>query len=131
MLKTSSDDLSDSGTRQKLTKPVTSSNKSSTFPAKQKSDNEETPLKQLYQDAFMPIQETLERIKRLQIKCGFLDTEHSFMLPNNWLNYHKVTDVNVDIAQNFYNAYHTPKYVLLRNISIVGIQKATVLFGVF
>ena len=31
---------------QKQTKPVTSSNKPSTFPAKCKSDNEETPLKQ-------------------------------------------------------------------------------------
>ena len=35
---TSPDDSSDSGTRQKPTKPVSSSNKSSTFPAKRKSD---------------------------------------------------------------------------------------------
>ena len=41
---TLSDELSDSGTRQRPTKPVTSSNKSSTFPAKRKSDNEETPF---------------------------------------------------------------------------------------
>ena len=46
-LETSSDDSSDSSTRKKPTKKVTSSNKSSTFPAKHKSDNEETPLKNL------------------------------------------------------------------------------------
>ena len=49
---TSLDYSPDSGTRQKPTKPVTSSNKSSTFPAKRKSGNEETPLKQPHQDAF-------------------------------------------------------------------------------
>ena len=26
----------------------------------------------------------------------------------NWLNYHEVTDVNVDIDHNFYNAYCMP-----------------------
>ena len=41
----SSDDKSDSGRRQIPSKPVTSSNKTSTFPAKHKSDNEETSLK--------------------------------------------------------------------------------------
>ena len=40
-----SDNKSDSGRREILPKPVTSSNKSSTFPAEQNSDNEETPLK--------------------------------------------------------------------------------------
>ena len=45
------DDVTDSGTRQKPTKPVMSSNKSSTFPAKCKSDNEQTHLKQPHQDA--------------------------------------------------------------------------------
>ena len=40
LLETLSDNSSDSGTRQKPTKLVTSSNKSSTFPAKHKSDNE-------------------------------------------------------------------------------------------
>ena len=53
-LETFSDDSSDSGTRQKPTKPVTLSNKSSTFPAKHKCDNEESPLKQPHQDAFTP-----------------------------------------------------------------------------
>ena len=62
---------------------MTSSNKSSTFPAKRKSDNEETPLKQPHQEDFTPKQEILERIKRLNIKCGFLDNEHLFMLPIN------------------------------------------------
>ena len=40
----SSDDESDSGRRQIPPKPVTSYNKASIFPAKQNSDNEETPL---------------------------------------------------------------------------------------
>ena len=31
------------------------------------------------------------------------------MLPINWLNHREVPDVNVDIMQNFYNAYSTPK----------------------
>ena len=53
-LETSYVESSDSGTRQKPTKPVTSSNKSSIFPAKHKSYNEETPLKQAHQDAFTP-----------------------------------------------------------------------------
>ena len=66
-LETSSDDSSDSGTSQKPTKPVTSSNKSSTLPNKHKSDIEETPLKQPHQDAFTSKQETLEIIKRLHI----------------------------------------------------------------
>ena len=52
-------------------------------------------------------------MKRLHIKCGFLDTEHLFMITINWLNYHEDTDVNVDIAQNFYNAYCTPKYFIV------------------
>ena len=76
LLETSSDDSSDSGKRQTPTKPVMSYNKSSTFPAEHKSDNEETPLKQTQQDAFTPKQETLGRIKPLHIKCGLLDTEH-------------------------------------------------------
>ena len=84
-LETLSDESSGSGRRQIPTKPVMSSNKSSTFPAKHKSDNEETPLKQPHQDAFTSKQETLEIIKRLHIKCGFLDTEHLFMLPKTWL----------------------------------------------
>ena len=63
LLETSSDDSSDSGRRQIPKKPVTSSNKSSTFHAEHKSDNEKTPLKQPHQDAFRSKQETLERIK--------------------------------------------------------------------
>ena len=46
----SSDDESDSGRREILSKPVTSSNKASTFLAEHKSDNEETPLKTLIRD---------------------------------------------------------------------------------
>ena len=55
----SSDESSDSGTRQKPTKPVSSYNKSSTFQAKRKYDNEETPLKQPHHDAFTSKQEIL------------------------------------------------------------------------
>ena len=36
------------------------------------------------------------------------------MLPINWLNHCKVSDVNVDILEIFYNAYRTPKYFSLR-----------------
>ena len=109
-LKTSSGDSYDSGTRKKPTKPVTSSNKSSTFPSKHKSDNEETPLKHPHQEAFTLKQGTLERIKRLHIKGGLSDTEHVFMLPIHWLEYQEVPDVIVEITQNFYNAYCTQKY---------------------
>ena len=42
--------------------------------------------------------------------CGFLDTEYLLMFPINWLNYQEVLDVNVEIVQNFYNAYCTPTY---------------------
>ena len=52
LLETLSDDSSDSGTRQKPMKPVTSSNKSSTFLAKHKYDNEQKPLKQPHQVVF-------------------------------------------------------------------------------
>ena len=31
------------------------------------------------------------------------------MLPINWLNHCEDMDVNMDIAQNFYNAYFKPK----------------------
>ena len=109
-----------------------SSNKSSTFTAKRNSDNEETPLKQPHQDAFTSKQEILERINCLHIKCGFLDTENVFMLPINWLNHPEVPYVNVEIAHFFNNAYCKPKIIfLLRNISIVGIPKSTVLVIIF
>ena len=32
------------------------------------------------------------------------------MLPINWLNHQEVPDINVEIAQNFYNAYCTTRY---------------------
>ena len=67
--------------------PVTSFNKESTFPDKQKSNNKETPLKQPHMDIFTPEHKTLERIKHLYIKCGFLCTEHLFIITINWLEY--------------------------------------------
>ena len=103
------DDSYDSGISQKPTKQVTSYNKSSTFLTKRKSENEETPLKHPRQDASTSKQESLEIIKRLHIKCGFLDTEHIFMLPINWLSHCEVTDVKVEIVKSLYNAYFTPK----------------------
>ena len=51
-LEISSNDSSDSVTRQKQTKPVMLSNKSSVFLAKHKLGNVETPLKQPHQNAF-------------------------------------------------------------------------------
>ena len=71
-LETLYDDSNDSGTRQKPTKPVTSSNKSSTFQSECKSVIEEAPLKQPHHGAFISKQDILEEIKRLHIKCGFL-----------------------------------------------------------
>ena len=65
-----SDDESDSGRIEIPSKPVTSSNKASAFLAEQKSDNEETPLKQNHQGPFTSKQQNLEIIKRLHIKCG-------------------------------------------------------------
>ena len=67
LFETLSDASSGSGRRQKPTKPVMSSNKSSTFMSKHKSDNEETVLKQLHQDAFTSKQETLEKINLLHL----------------------------------------------------------------
>ena len=55
---------------------MSSSNKKSTFQAKRKYDNEETPFKQTHHDAFTSKQENLEIIKRLHKKCGILDIEH-------------------------------------------------------
>ena len=63
---------------------MTSYNKQSIFTAKHKPDNEETPLKQPHQDAFTPKQENLERIDRLHIKCGYLDTEQSCFLKSGY-----------------------------------------------
>ena len=71
-------------------------------------------MKQPHQDALTSKQEILEIIKQLHVKCGFLDTEHVFMLPINWLNNHEFPDVNVDIAQMFYNTYCTPKSFLAK-----------------
>ena len=87
-----------------------SSNKSFTFQAKHSSDNEETTLKQHHHEDFTLKQEVLEIIKRLHEKCGFLDTDNLFMLPINWLNNCEVFDINVEILENVYNAYYTPKY---------------------
>ena len=107
---TSSDDSSDSGTRQKPSKSVTSSNKSSTFLAKRKSDNEETTS-----SGRLHFETRNFRNNQVftYINCGFLDTEHLFMLPINCLNHRNVPDVNVEIVQEFYNAYSTPKSFLV------------------
>ena len=129
-LETSSDESSGSGRRQVPTKPVISSNKSSTFPSKLKSDNKETPLKQPHQYSFTPKQANLETIKQLHIKCGFLDTENSFMLPKTCLEYQQYEDVHVVITQILHNAYCTLKKKL-RKISRVRITKSTVFVIIF
>ena len=71
-LETSSDESSDSGTKKILTKPVTPSNKSSTFLAKHKSNIEETPLKQTHQDAFTSKQETIKKNQVITYKVWLL-----------------------------------------------------------
>ena len=38
-----------------------------------------------------------------------MDTKYLFMRPITWLIHREVPDVNVEIVQNFYNAYSTPK----------------------
>ena len=96
---------------------MTSSNKPSTFPAKRKSGSKEKPLKQPHPDASTLKHVILEIIKCLHKEYFFLDTEHLFMLPINWLNHSKVRDVNVDILQIFYNAYSTPILFLLKDFN--------------
>ena len=108
LLETSPDDSSDSGRRQIPNRPVMSSNKSSTFLTKHRSNIEETPLKQPHPDTFTSKEETLEVIKRLHIKCGFLYNEHIFMLPKTWLDYQQYT-------QNFYNTYYTEIFFVEKN----------------
>ena len=54
-------------------------------------------------------QETLERIKQLHIKCGFLDTENLLILPKTWLEDLQYEEVDVDILENLYNDNCTPK----------------------
>ena len=94
---------------------MTLSNKASTFLAKHKSDNEETPLKKTHQGPFTSKQETLERIKRLHIKCGFLDNEHLFMIPKNCLEYLQYEEVDVEITEKIYNANCTLKSFFVEN----------------
>ena len=81
------DNKSDSVIRVIPFKPVTSYNKSSTFLAEHKSDNKEIPLKKTHQGPFTSKQETLEKINRLHINCGFLDAENLSILPKTWLEY--------------------------------------------
>ena len=81
---------------------MTSSNKASTFLAEHKPDNEETLLKKTHQGPFTSKQETLEIIKRLHIKFGFLDDEHLIMLPKTWLEYLQYEEVDVEISDNLY-----------------------------
>ena len=54
---------------------------------------------------------------RLHIKCGLLDTGNLIMLHINWLNHCEVPYINVDIVQNFYNAYSTPKSLFVEKYS--------------
>ena len=70
-------------------------------------------MKQTHQDTFTSKQETLERINRLHIKCGFLGTEHLFMLPKTWLEYQQYVGVHVEITQHIYNAYCKHKYLFV------------------
>ena len=40
-----------------------------------------------------------------------MDAEHLFMLPKTCLYYQQYADVHVEVTQNLYNAYCTPKYI--------------------
>ena len=40
--------------------------------------------------------------------CGFLDSEHLFMLPKTWLEYLQYKEVDAEISENLYNANCTP-----------------------
>ena len=104
-----SDDKYDSGWTKIPSKPVTSSNKASPFPAEHKSDNKETPLEKLHQGPFKSKHETLERIKLLHINCGFSYTEHLFIIPKTWLEYLQYEEADVEILENLYNANCMPK----------------------
>ena len=70
-------------------------------------------MKQTYQGPFILKQIFLERIKRLHIKCGFLNTEHLFMLPKTWLEYLQYEEVDVEISENLYDTNCMPKYVFV------------------
>ena len=59
-------------------------------------------------------QENLERIKRLKIKCGFLDAEDLLKFPKTWLEYLQYEEVDVDISKNLYNANCTQKYFFIK-----------------
>ena len=110
---------------------MTSSNKTSTFQDEHKSDNEETPLVKSHQGPFVSKQETWEVIKRLHIKCGFLDTEHLLMIPKTWLDYLQNEDFDVDISEHLYNANCAKKSIYFGNIPRVGIPKSMVLVIIF
>ena len=130
-LETLSNVSSDSGTRQIPTKPVTQSNKTSTFPAKHRSDNEETSLKQPHQNAFTSKQETFEIIKRLHIKCGFLDTENLLILPKKLVRISRICGCSCINYAKFLYAYCTPKYCFAEKYFKVGIPKSMVLIIIF
>ena len=67
-------------------------------------------MKKTYQGPFTLKQQTLEIIRRLYIKCVFLDTEHLFILPKPWLEYLQYEEVDVEISENLCNANCMPKY---------------------
>ena len=73
-LETLSVESSGSGRRQITTKPVRSSNKSSTFTAEHNSDNEGTPLGKTHQGPFTSKQQTLEK------SSGYISSVASWIL---------------------------------------------------
>ena len=89
-------------------------------------------MKKTHQGPFTPKQENVDRIKLLHIKCGFLDTEHLFMLPKNLV---RIPTILRKLMLIFCKIYIIPtlrkKLFLLRNISRVRIQKSTVFVIIF
>ena len=104
-----SDDNSDSEASKISSKPATSSNKSSTFPAEHNSYNEETPLKNPCWTMDIK-KEVLETIKKFHFKCGNEHYEHLYILPSRWLCLLKFETIGEEIYANLQNAYCTPPF---------------------
>ena len=97
----SSDEISDSESRDTLSEPATSSSKASTLPAKHTNDNEETPLKKTHPQPWTSKKEVLETIKKLYFKCGGDENyEHLYILPSKWIDLLKYESISDKIYEN-------------------------------
>ena len=99
----SSDDNSDPETSEISSKPATSSNKASTFPAEHNSDNKETPLKKTHAGPWTLKKDVLETIKKLHLKCGNEHYEHLYILTSIWLCLLQFETIGEEIYENLQN----------------------------